>query len=250
MDRKFLAEDFGKEGGFAGGGLEESGMEGADLSLNIWIAEHRFDGIGRGKDFAEFFQGGDLQSLGAEKIFAGNGIGVGAEDVFGSDTENDFGWGDTEDLAGKDMFKAAALSLVGDFFIFETVAADEVFKEAPDDFGDEEAGLHVGVDKFLIGVVEDARVLGFEGVNDLDDDGFGCKDLVGALGRNEVENIFVVSAGKVVSEFVFALEKFDDSAVEDGFAEKFAAAQGTELVLGEAGDFEESFIVGEGLEIF
>ena len=113
------------------------------------------------------------------------------------------------------MFELAALSLGGKVFIFQAVAADKVFVEALDDFGDKHSGFHVGVEEFLVGVVEDAGVFAFDGVNHFDNDVAWRKNLAGALRRNEVENIFIVGAGEVVGEYVLAAEKFHNDAVEN-----------------------------------
>ena len=205
------------------------------------------------EDFAEFIQDSHLQSLGAVKISAGNIFGgAGAEDVFRGDAVDNFAGREAVDLAGKDMVEA--FGIVGENF-FERGAA----VEALDDFGDKHAGFHVGVEKFLVGIVEDSWVFAFESVDHFDNDVARRKDLAGTLRRDEVENIFVVSAGEIIGELVLAAEKFENGAVENFFVEEpafkmfavavAAVAQENKIRPGNAGDFEESFFVDVSFKI-
>ena len=86
------------------------------------------------------------------------------------------------DLLGKDMFQPGVIVWEGLPHLLAAV-------KALDDFRDVQAGLHVGIQEGLAGVIEATGVFLFQQVHHLFHHPLGGKDLVGFLGRDVIEDI-------------------------------------------------------------
>ena len=200
-------------------------MDIANLRADIGIVKHFGNGFNGGKDFAErldalsrFNQGihhfrkifmkevgqvtafNGFRRIRAEEIIFRNIAGnVSAKKIFADNAVNNFGRRKAVNLPRQNMFKNF-FSVVGVIRIFFVA-----IKNSLDNFGNEHAGFHVEVNKFLIGIGEDIGVELFQFVNHFDNDTARSKNLIGTLRRYEVKNIFIVIGREVVGKLTFQL---------------------------------------------
>ena len=105
-----------------------------------------------------------------------------AQNVADGNAVDDLCRGQPIDLLGKNVFQPGVIVREGLPHLLAAV-------KALDDFRDVQAGLHVGVQESLAGVIEAAGVFLFQQVYHLFHHPLGGEDLVGLLGRDVIENI-------------------------------------------------------------
>ena len=126
---------------------------------------------------------GKFQRIGLTDMVGGDAVTLcKAQNVSDGNAVDDLGRCKTVDLLGKDMFQPGVIVREGLPHLLAAV-------KALDDFRDVQAGLHVGVQEGLAGVIEAAGVFLLQQVHHLFHHPLGGEDLVGLLGRDVIENI-------------------------------------------------------------
>ena len=104
------------------------------------------------------------------------------------------------DLFSKDMLQPGVIVREGLPHFLAAV-------EALDDLRNVQAGLHVGIEEGLVGVIEAAGVFLLQQIHHLLHHPLGGKDLVGFLGRNVVEDILGAALVEVIRQLDFQVQK-------------------------------------------
>ena len=104
-----------------------------------------------------------------------------AQNVTDGNAVDDLGWRKPIDLIGKDMFQPGVIVREGLPHLLAAI-------KALDDLRNVQAGLHIGVEEGLAGVIEAAGVFLLQQVHHLFHNPLGGEDLVGFLGRDVVED--------------------------------------------------------------
>ena len=130
--------------------------------------------------------------------------------------------------------------------------------KALDDFRNVQAGLHVGVEEGLAGVIEAAGVFLLQQVHHLSHHPLGGKDLVGFLGRDVIEDILGAVFVKVIRQLDLQVQKLLHRIVKHHWVEQVACKvlllsgslvdvrptvpQKAELFQRDAGDLLKNFV--------
>ena len=123
-----------------------------------------------------------------------------AQNIADGNAVDDLGRRKPIDLLGKDMFQPGVI-------VREDLPHLLAAIEPLDDFRNVQAGLHVGVQEGLAGVIEAAGVFLLQQVHHLFHHPLWGEDLVGFLGRDVVEDILGAALVKVVCQLDLQVQK-------------------------------------------
>ena len=138
-----------------------------------------------------------------------------AQNVADGNAVDDLGGGKAIDLFGKDMFQPGVIVREMLPHLLATV-------KALDDFRNVQAGLHVGVQEGLAGVIEAAGVFLSQQVHHLFHHPLGGEDLVGFLGRDVIEDILGAALVKIICQLDLQVQEFLHRIVEHHRVEQVA----------------------------
>lgn len=124
-----------------------------------------------------------------------------AQNAADGNAVDDLSRGKPVDLLGKDMFQPGVIVREGLPHLLAAV-------KALDDFRNVQAGLHVGVQEGLAGVIEAAGVFLLQQVHHLFHHPLGGEDLVGFLGWDVVEDVLGAALIKVIRQLDLQVQKF------------------------------------------
>ena len=159
---------------------------------------------------------GKFQRIGLTDMVGGDAVTLcKAQNVADGNTVDDLGGRKSIDLLGKDMFQSGVIVREGLPHLLAAV-------EPLDDFRNVQAGLHVGIQEGLAGVIEAARVFLLQQVHHLFHHPLGGKDLVGFLGRDVIENILGAALVKVIRQFDLQVQEFLHRIVKHHWVEQVA----------------------------
>lgn len=159
---------------------------------------------------------GKFQRIGLTDMVGGDAVTLcKAQNVADGNAVDDLSGRKPIDLLGKDMFQPGIIVREGLPHLLAAV-------KALYDFRNVQAGLHVGVQEGLAGVIEAARVFLLQQVHHLFHHPLGGKDLVGFLGRDVIEDILGAVLVKVICQLDLQVQKLLHRIVKHHWVEQVA----------------------------
>ena len=144
---------------------------------------------------------GKFQRIGLTDMVGGDAVILcKAQNVADGNAVDDLSRGKPIDLLGKDMFQPGVIVREGLPHLLAAV-------KALDDLRNVQAGLHVGIQEGLAGVIEAAGVFLLQQIHHLFHHPLGGEDLVGFLGRDVIEDILGAALVKVVCQLDLQVQK-------------------------------------------